>query len=112
MDRESGAKRSPSPAPAAAVLNKSELIAQIIAKQPELESKAVEEAVNSIIERMAAALVFGERIEIRGFGSISLHYRPPRTGRNPKTGELVQVAEKYAVHFRPGELLRQRVNQT
>ena len=54
----------------------------------------------------------GERIEIRGFGSFSLHYRPPRIGRNPKTGDAVTVASKYVPHFKPGKEMRERVNES
>lgn len=91
-------------------LTKSELVARITEDQPELESKAVEEAVHCILERMASALAAGERIEIRGFGSMTLRYRPARIGRNPKTGEQVEVAEKYVPHFKPGARLRKRVD--
>ena len=91
-------------------LTKSELVARLSEDHPELEMKAVEDAVNSILERMASALATGERIEIRGFGSMALRYRPPRTGRNPKTGEQVSVPEKYVPHFKPGANLRRRVN--
>ena len=91
-------------------LTKSELVGFITADQPQLSEADVEIAVNSILERMAAALASGERIEIRGFGSMTLHYRPPRIGRNPKTGEKVQIPEKYVPHFKPGANLRKRVN--
>lgn len=91
-------------------LTKSELVAYITEDQPQLSETDVEMAVNSILERMSSALVNGERIEIRGFGSMTLHYRPPRIGRNPKTGEKVEVPEKYVPHFKPGANLRQRVN--
>ena len=67
-------------------------------------------AVKCILEQMSQALATGERIEIRGFGSFSLHYRPPRKGRNPKTGDAVALTEKYAPHFKPGKELRNRVN--
>jgi len=92
-------------------LTKSELVACIIRDQMELEAKAVEYAVNIILEHMSSALAAGERIEIRGFGSLSLRHRPPRIGRNPKTGEKVQVPEKYVPHFKPGARLRERVNR-
>ena len=59
---------------------------------------------------MGASLAEGERIEIRGFGSFSLHYRPPRTGRNPKTGAAVALPGKYVPHFKPGKELRERVS--
>ncbi|CAJ2376682.1 MAG: integration host factor subunit beta [Gammaproteobacteria bacterium] len=91
-------------------LTKSTLVALITRDQPHLSEQDVELAVNSILERMTAALVSGERIEIRNFGSMSLHYRPARIGRNPKTGEAVRVPEKYAPHFKPGAALRRRVN--
>lgn len=70
----------------------------------------MEAAVKSMIEQMSNALSSGERIEIRGFGSFSLHYRPPRVGRNPKTGDSVALTSKYVPHFKPGKELRDRVN--
>lgn len=92
-------------------MTKSELIDILAAEQDHLPHKDVEEAVRKILERMSGALSSGERIEIRGFGSFSLHYRPPRTGRNPKTGESVSLAGKHVPHFKPGKELRDRVNQ-
>ena len=92
-------------------LTKSELVAFISHEQPQLSEQDVELAVSSILDRMTEALVSGDRIEIRGFGSMTLHYRPPRIGRNPKTGEKVQVPEKYVPHFKPGASLRQRVDE-
>ncbi|WP_423911073.1 integration host factor subunit beta [Candidatus Spongiihabitans sp.] len=91
-------------------MTKSELVAYLTSEQPQLSETDVELAVSSILERMATALANGERIEIRGFGSMTLHYRPPRVGRNPKTGEKVDVPEKYVPHFKPGANLRKRVN--
>jgi integration host factor subunit beta len=91
-------------------MTKSELIAQLSAKQPQLQPRDVELAVKELLEQMSAALATGERIEVRGFGSFSLHYRPPRVGRNPKTGTAVQVPDKYVPHFKPGKELRERVN--
>lgn len=91
-------------------LTKSELVADITRNQLQLSEQDVELAVNSILERVASALIAGERVEIRGFGSMTLHYRPPRVGRNPKTGEKVRVPEKYVPYFKPGAGLRQRVN--
>jgi len=91
-------------------MTKSELIELIAAKQSQLSIKDVELAVKTIIEQMAETLAAGERIEIRGFGSFSLHYRAPRIGRNPKTGESVGLAGKYVPHFKPGKELRDRVN--
>jgi integration host factor subunit beta len=91
-------------------MTKSELIELIAAKQGHLPAKDVELAVKQILEIMSDALAQGSRIEIRGFGSFSLHFRPPRQGRNPKTGETVALAGKYVPHFKPGKDLRERVN--
>lgn len=91
-------------------MTKSELIERIAARQTQLSPKDVELAVKTIIEHMAQTLAAGERIEIRGFGSFSLHYRAPRVGRNPKTGESVGLSGKYVPHFKPGKELRERVN--
>jgi len=93
-------------------MTKSELIELIAAKQSHLPAKDVELAVKQILEIMSDALAQGQRIEIRGFGSFSLHFRPPRQGRNPKTGETVALAGKYVPHFKPGKDLRERVNDT
>jgi len=92
-------------------MTKSELIEKIAAKQTQLSAKDVELAVKTLIEQMSETLASGNRIEIRGFGSFSLHYRAPRIGRNPKTGESVGLAGKYVPHFKPGKELRDRVNQ-
>ncbi len=89
---------------------KSELINRIAEKQDTLTTKDVELGVNHILEKMSVELAKGERIEIRGFGSFSLHYRPPRRAHNPKTGERVFTQEKYTPHFKPGKDLRERVN--
>ena len=91
-------------------MTKSELIEKIAHKQTQLAYKDVEHGVKTLIEQMAQALATGERIEIRGFGSFSLHFRPPRVGRNPKTGEAVSLAGKFVPHFKPGKQLRERVN--
>ncbi len=91
-------------------MTKSELIEAIAAKQAQLSAKDVELAVKTILEHMAQSLSSGERIEIRGFGSFSLHYREPRKGRNPKTGDAVELSGKYVPHFKPGKELRDRVN--
>ena len=96
-------------------MTKSELIERIVAAQTQqsgsqLTSKDVELAVKTMIEQMSQTLAAGERIEIRGFGSFSLHYRAPRIGRNPKTGESVGLAGKHVPHFKPGKELRDRVN--
>ena len=92
-------------------LTKSELIERISARQKQLSPKDVELAVKSLIEEMADNLANGGRIEIRGFGSFSLHFRAPRVGRNPKTGASVELQGKYVPHFKPGKELRDRVNQ-
>jgi integration host factor subunit beta len=91
-------------------MTKSELIELIASRQTQLSAKDVELAVKTILEHMSETLETGERIEIRGFGSFSLHYREPRKGRNPKTGDAVQLTGKYVPHFKPGKELRERVN--
>lgn len=93
-------------------MTKSELIELVSSKQPHLAFKDVELSVKTLLEQMSEALSSGERIEIRGFGSFSLHHRPPRIGRNPKTGESVALPGKYVPHFKPGKELRERVNQS
>ena len=93
-------------------MTKSELIERIAARQPQLSTKDVELAVKTILEQMSQALASGERIEIRGFGSFSLHYREPRLGRNPKTGETVALTGKHVPHFKPGKEMRERVNDS
>lgn len=91
-------------------MTKSELIELLASKYTHLAANDVETAVKSVIEHMSQALSSGERIEIRGFGSFSLHYRPPRVGRNPKTGDSVELTSKHVPHFKPGKALRDRVN--
>src|SRR6056300_2063914 len=93
-------------------MTKSELIETIAARQAQLSTKDVELAVKTILEHMSQTLSTGERIEIRGFGSFSLHYREPRRGRNPKTGDVVELDGKYVPHFKPGKELRERVNRS
>ncbi len=93
-------------------MTKSELIERIASRQQQLSVKDVELAIKTIIEQMSQTLAMGERIEIRGFGSFSLHYREPRLGRNPKTGETVQLAGKYVPHFKPGKEMRERVDES
>lgn len=94
------------------MMTKSELIEILARKQSHLAYKDVELSVKTLLEHMSSALSGGERIEIRGFGSFSLHYRPPRTGRNPKTGDAVELPGKYVPHFKPGKELRERVNES
>jgi integration host factor subunit beta len=91
-------------------MTKSELIALIAKHFPKLVAKDAELSVKVIIDAMSDNLAIGERIEIRGFGSFSLNYRPPRLGRNPKTGSKVQVPEKYVPHFKAGKELRELVD--
>jgi integration host factor subunit beta len=91
-------------------VTKSELIERISARQEQLSAKDVELAIKTMIDSMAQVLATGGRIEIRGFGSFSLHYRAPRIGRNPKTGDTVKLTGKYVPHFKPGKELRDRVN--
>jgi integration host factor subunit beta len=94
------------------IMTKSELIESLARKQNHLAYKDVELAVKSLLEQMSQALATGNRIEIRGFGSFSLHYRPPRLGRNPKTGESVALPGKHVPHFKPGKELRERVDNS
>ncbi len=93
-------------------MTKSELIEILAQKQIQLAYKDVELAVKTMLDHMGNTLANGERIEIRGFGSFSLHYRPPRIGRNPKTGDSVELSAKYVPHFKPGKEMRERVNQS
>ena len=92
-------------------MTKSELIESLVRKQSQLGYRDVELAVKTMLEHMGQTLATGERIEIRGFGSFSLHYRPPRVGRNPKSGDPVSLPAKYVPHFKPGKELRERVNE-
>lgn len=91
-------------------MTKSELIERIAAHQQHLSPRDVEFAVKTMLEHMSQTLAHGDRIEIRGFGSFSLHYRAPRIGRNPRTGESVGLTGKFVPHFKPGKELRDRVN--
>jgi integration host factor subunit beta len=86
-------------------------LAEVLEKEHnQLSERDIELAVKSMLERMSKALASGERIEIRGFGSFTLHFREPRMGRNPKTGESVALPGRYAPRFKPGKELRERVN--
>ncbi len=93
-------------------MTKSELIERIAEHQDQLSPKDIEVAIKLVLEYMAQSLSAGERIEIRGFGSFSVHYRAPRVGRNPKTGEPVELEGKYVPHFKPGKELRDKVNES
>jgi len=89
---------------------KSELIQEMSAKFPHLQEKDVAESVNMLFELMSETLAHNGRIEIRGFGSFNLHYRPPRRAHNPKTGEKLMTQAKHSPHFKPGKEMRERVN--
>ncbi len=91
-------------------MNKSELIAKLVARFPQLVAKDAELAVKMILDAMGKSLAAGQRIEIRGFGGFGLNYRPPRIGRNPKSGDRVQVPAKHVPHFKAGKELRDRVD--
>ena len=91
---------------------KSELIAKLSSDMAHLPEKQVAKAVNYILEHMSDTLMSKKRIEIRGFGSFSLHYRPPRNAHNPKTGEKVITESKYSPHFKPGKELKERVDMS
>jgi len=89
---------------------KSQLIELIGRKQDHFSEQDVASSVNTVLDKMIAHLSDGGRIEVRGFGSFSLHYRPPRQAHNPKTGEKLMTPPKYAVHFKPGKELREKIN--
>ncbi len=91
-------------------MNRSELIDVIASRTGQLDDSDVEMAIKSLLEQMSQALASGQRIEIRGFGSFSLHWRPSHTGRNPKTGRSVHVAGKFVPRFKPGKALCERVD--
>ena len=93
-------------------MTKSDLIARLAERFPQLVAKDADYAVKMILDAMSEALAKGDRIEIRGFGSFSLNYRPPRVGRNPKSGDKVSVPEKWVPHFKAGKELRERVDSS
>jgi len=92
-------------------MTKSEIINILSVKQSHLSSKDIELSVKILLDQISDTLTSGERIEIRGFGSFSLHHRSARKGRNPKTGEQVKLAPKHVPHFKPGKEMRERINQ-
>lgn len=92
-------------------MTKSDLIDRLAERFPQLVAKDADCSVKMILDAMSDALVKGDRIEIRGFGSFSLNYRPPRVGRNPKSGDSVKVPEKWVPHFKAGKELRERVDE-
>jgi len=91
-------------------MNRSDLITRLAELQPQLLAKDAELAVKVILDAMSTVLSRGGRIEIRGFGSFGLNYRPPRRARNPKTGDGVKIPAKYVPHFKAGKELRERVS--
>ena len=92
-------------------MTKSELIARLAERfGSQLVAKDAELAVKTILDEMADCLALGQRIEIRGFGSFDLNHRPARVGRNPKSGDKVEVPEKFVPHFKAGKKLRERVD--
>lgn len=91
-------------------MTKSELIEHLAIRQPHLMHKDVELAVKLVLDKVSLALARDDRVEIRGFGSFSLHHRPARIGRNPKSGEPVAISAKRVPHFKPGKEMRERVN--
>ncbi len=93
-------------------MTKSELIESLTHKLDQFSQKDIEQSVNTILDTMIDALAQGQRIEIRGFGSFSLHQRKARMGRNPKTGEQVPLPAKRVPHFKPGKALREKVNES
>jgi integration host factor subunit beta len=92
------------------MMTRSDLITRLAERYPQLLAKDAELAVKVVLDTMASTLMRGGRIEIRGFGSFALNYRPPRVGRNPKSGDKVQVPAKYVPHFKAGKELRERVD--
>ena len=92
-------------------MTKAQLVARIAHRQPLLGGRDVDLAVRVMLEHMTACLAEGGRIEIRGFGSFSLHFRRARAARNPKTGTAVFLPARHAPHFKPAEALRERVDR-
>ena len=92
-------------------MNRSDLVLRLAELHPQLQMKDAELGAKVIIDALSQTLSHGGRVEVRGFGSFSLNYRPPRNGRNPKNGEKVQVPAKYIPHFKAGKELRERVNR-
>ena len=92
-------------------MTKSELVEKLAARFPQLLLRDADISVKTILDAMSEALADGHRIEIRGFGSFGLNKRPPRVGRNPKSGERVLVPEKRVPHFKAGKELRERVDR-
>ena len=92
-------------------MTRSDLVEALSSRFPQLTQKDAESAVKAILDAMSQALVRGHRIEIRGFGSFTINRRPPRMGRNPRSGESVAIPEKRVPHFKPGKALREAVGR-
>jgi integration host factor subunit beta len=93
------------------LMTRSDLVEELASRFSQLTHRDAEYAVKTILDAMSEALVRGHRIEIRGFGSFSINRRPPRMGRNPRSGESVHIPEKRVPHFKPGKALREAVDQ-
>jgi len=93
-------------------MTKSELIERLVQRQSQMSQRDIELAVKLLLDNVIGELAGGGRVEIRGFGSFSVHHRPARRGRNPKTGESVNIPRKFVPHFKPGKELRERVNDS
>ena len=93
-------------------ISRSELIERIADRQDRLQHEDIKLAVQSSFDYLSQALSLGDRIEIRGFGSFSLHFRKPKTMRNPKTKEIINVSGRNIPHFKPGNIVNQRLNKT
>ncbi len=93
-------------------MTRSDLIAALASRFTHLTAKDAEIVVKEILDAISNSLAHGDRIEIRGFGSFSVNYRPARKGRNPKTGEAVSVLAKYVPHFKAGKEMRERVEES
>lgn len=91
-------------------MTQSDLIQALAAKFPQLTAKDAEQSVRIILDHISLTLANKDRVEIRGFGSFGINHRPPRTGRNPKTGETVMVPAKEVPHFKAGKELKERVD--
>ncbi|MDH2916071.1 MAG: integration host factor subunit beta [Gallionella sp.] len=91
-------------------MTRSELIQRLAEQFPQLTIKDIDLTIRTILNELSRALANGDRAEIRGFGSFTLNYRPPRKGRNPKSGAPVSIPAKYVPHFKPGKELRERVD--
>jgi len=91
-------------------MTRSDLVEELAARFGQLAHRDAESAVKALLDALSDALVRGNRIEIRGFGSFSINRRPPRMGRNPRSGESVAIPEKWVPHFKPGKALRETVD--